>query len=164
MESPMTKKKNKSQKSGPPRIKNRKAFHEYHILEKLECGLSLTGTEVKALRNGEMNLEEAYARLEDGELWLIGATIGQYSHAAEGMQHDPTRKRKLLVHKRQLWQLEAHVRQKGKTLVPLAVYFHKGWAKCEIGIAEGKRSYDKREAIKKRDQQRDMDRAMRRYR
>jgi len=157
-------KKNQQKKGGPPRIKNRKAFHEYFILEKIECGLELQGTEVKALRNGEMNLEEAYARIEDGELWLIGATIGQYSHAAEGMQHSPNRKRKLLVHKRQMAELEAQVRQKGKTLVPLAVYFHKGWAKCEVGVAEGKRSYDKRETIKKRDQQRDIDRAMRRYR
>ncbi len=134
------------------RIRNRKAFHDYHVTEKLECGIELQGTEVKALRAGDMKLDEAYVRIDGGELFLVGATVGQYNHAAEGMQHDPTRKRKLLARRRQIETLESHVRQKGKTLVPLAIYFHKGWAKCEIGVAEGKRQYDKRQDLKKRDQ------------
>ncbi len=147
-----------------PRITNRKARHNFHIREVVECGLELCGTEVKSLRAGQATIDEAYARIRDGEAFLVGATIAQYPQAAEGMQHEPTRDRKLLLHRRQLSQLEAHVRQKGKTLVPLAVYFKRGWAKCELGIAEGKRQYDKREAIRKREQQRDMQRELRRRR
>jgi SsrA-binding protein len=144
-----------------PRIRNRKARHEYNILEKLECGIALAGTEVKSLREGSAKIDEAYVRLKRGELWLVGATISPYSHAAEAMSPDPTRDRKLLAKRRQIQQLESHVRQKGKTLVPLAVYFKNGWAKCTIGVAEGKRSYDKRRAIKERDQKRDIERALR---
>jgi SsrA-binding protein len=151
-------------KKKAPRISNRKASHEYHLLEKLECGIELTGTEVKSLRTGQAKVDEAYARIRDGELWLIGATISPYQQAAEGMQHDPNRDRKLLVRKRQIAQLEAQVRQKGKTLIPLALYFKRGWAKCEIAVAEGKRTYDKRETIRKREQQRDIAREMRRRR
>jgi len=159
----MAKKKKSSEPKGV-RIANRKAFHEYHILEKVEAGLSLSGTEVKSLRAGQMKIDEAYARVEQGEVYLVGATISAYAQAADGMQHEPNRDRKLLLHRRQIRQLEAHVRQKGKTLVPLAVYFKNGWAKCELGVAEGKRQYDKRESIKKRDQQREMSREMRRRR
>ena len=141
---------------------NRKARHDYQILEVLECGIELTGTEVKSLRAGNAQIEEAYARVQDTELFLVGATIGHYPQAAPGMQHEPTRDRKLLIHTRQLRQLEAHVRQKGKTLVPLAVYFKRGWAKCEIGVAVGKRFFDKRQDIKERDQRREIDRELRR--
>jgi len=152
-------------KSTGPRISNRKAFHDYHIEEKVECGLMLTGTEVKSLRAGQGKIDEAYARIDDGELYLIGANIALYPQAAEAMQHAPTRKRKLLLHRRQIRELEIHVRQKGKTLIPLAVFFSKaGWAKCEIAVAVGKRAYDKRDAIRKRDQNRDMAREMGRRR
>lgn len=158
------KKKKEPDKPKGVRISNRKAFHDYHIIEKLECGLSLVGTEVKSLRAGQAKIDEAYARLEHGELFLIGANIALYPQAGESMQHVTTRKRKLLVRRKQLHALTVRVQQKGLTLVPLAVYFHRGWAKCEIGIAQGKQRYDKRDALRKKDQQRDMERATRRRR
>ncbi len=159
----MAKKKTQS-KPKQPRIANRKARFNYHIVEVVECGIELFGTEVKSLRAGQATIDEAYARVRNGEVFLVGATISPYPQAAEGMQHDPTRDRKLLLHARQIAQLEFHVKQKGKTIVPLAVYFKRGWAKCELGVAEGKRNYDKREAIRKRDQQRDIAREMNRQR
>ena len=146
------------------RIVNRKARHEFHILEIVECGLELLGTEVKSLRAGQAKIDDAYARVRNGEVFLVGANIAAYAQAAAGMQHDPARDRKLLLRRRQIGQLESHARQKGKTLIPLAVYFKRGWAKCEIGIAEGKRQYDKREAIKKRQQERDIARQLGRRR
>ncbi len=146
------------------RIGNRKAFHDYHIDEKVECGIELMGTEVKSLRAGQAKIDEAYARIDEGQVFLIGANIAPYPQAAEGMQHNPTRKRKLLLHRRQIHQLQVQMQQKGKTLIPLAIYFHRGWAKVELGLAEGKKTYDKRETLRKRDHQRDMDRAMRRRR
>jgi SsrA-binding protein len=155
----------KKEQSGErqPRIGNRKARHDYHIVEVVECGLVLAGTEVKSLRAGQAKIDDAYARVRGGEAFLIGAHISPYPQAAEGMQHDPTRDRKLLLHKRQIAQLESHVRQKkGRTIVPLAIYFNRGRAKCELGLAEGKRSFDKREAIREREQKREIDRAMRR--
>jgi len=150
------------QKPKGVRIANRRAFHEYHIDEKIECGIELVGTEVKSLRAGQAKIDEAYARIEGSQLFLVGANIALYPQAAEGMQHNPTRKRKLLIHRRQIAQLQQRIHQKGKTLVPLAMYFHRGWAKVEIGLAEGKKNYDKREDLRKKDHQRDMQRAMRR--
>ena len=147
-----------------PRISNRRARFEFQILEKVECGMELVGTEVKSLRAGKASLEGAYARITNGEVYLCGANIAVYSQAAEGMQHDPLRDRKLLLRRRQIAKLETHVSQKGRTLVPLSMYFSRGWAKCELGVAVGKRQYDKRQAIKKREQQRDMRREMRRGR
>jgi len=146
------------------RITNRKARHDFHILEVLECGIELEGTEVKSLRAGQAKIDESYARIDSGELMLVGANIAQYPHAKGSLQHDPARNRKLLVHRRQIARLEFHVRQKGKTLIPLAVYFKRGWAKCEIGLAVGKRQYDKRQAIKERQQKRDIAREMSRRR
>ena len=147
---------------GTKRIANRKAFHDYHISEKLECGIALIGTEVKSIRAGQAKIDEGYARLQDGELWLIGVNIAQYPGAAGVLQHEPLRNRKLLVHRRQIELIKSHVRQKGKTLVPLAIYFKAGWAKCEIGIAEGKREFDKRDAMRTRDQKREITREMHR--
>lgn len=147
-----------------PRIANRKARYDYHILEVVECGMELLGTEVKSLRSGRAKIDDAFARVRGGEMFLVGATIDPYPQAAEGMQHEPTRDRKLLLRRRQIAQIESHVRQKGKTVIPLAIYFKRGWAKCELGVVEGKRSYDKREAIRKRDQQRDIAREMSRRR
>ena len=155
----MAKKKKQSQGEGPY-IRNKKAKHDYHITEVVECGIELLGTEVKSLRNGQAQIEEAYARIRGGQVYLVGSTISPYSHATGGLQHDPTRDRKLLVHHRQIAKLEAHVRQKGKTIVPLAVYFKRGWAKCELGIAEGKQQHDKRDDLRKRDHERDMAREM----
>ena len=147
-----------------PRIANRKARYDYHILEVVECGMELLGTEVKSLRSGRARIDDAFARVRGGEMFLVGATIDPYPQAAEGMQHEPTRDRKLLLRRRQIAQIESHVKQKGKTVIPLAIYFKRGWAKCELGVVEGKRSYDKREAIRKRDQQRDLAREMSRRR
>jgi len=144
------------------RIQNRRAFRDYAIQEKIECGIELFGTEVKSLRMGAMKIDEAYARLEKGQLFLVGANIAVYPQATEAMNHVPTRKRRLLVHRRQIHQLEAKVHQKGLTLVPLAIYFHRGWAKIEIGLGLGKRQYDKRDVLKQRQQKRDIDRQMRR--
>ena len=157
----MAKKKKESKPKGV-RITNRKARHDYHISEIVECGISLLGTEVKSLRAGQARIAEAYARIRKGELYLVGANIALYPQAAPGMQHNPTRDRKLLLRKSQIAKLIDHVKQKGRTLVPLVVYFSKGWAKCELGIAEGKRQYDKRHALRKKDHRRDMQREMRR--
>lgn len=126
--------------------------------------MELTGTEVKSLRAGQAKIDEAYARITPaGEVFLVGSNIAMYPQAAEGMQHDPTRKRKLLLHRRQIEKLEAHVKQKGKTIIPLAIYFKQGWAKCELGIAEGKRDYDKRETLRAKQQQMDIKRELKRY-
>ena len=145
-----------------PRIQNRKARYDYHLLEKVECGINLLGTEVKSLRAGNASLEGAFARIAGGEVFLCGANIAIYPQATGSLQHDPLRDRKLLLHRRQVAQLEAHVHQKGHTLVPLALYFSNGWAKCEIAAAVGKRAYDKRKAIQDRQQKRDVQRELRR--
>lgn len=157
----MARKKQQSKPRGV-RISNRKAFHDFDIIEKIECGMALRGTEVKSLRAGSVRIDEAYARLEGSEVYLVGANIALYPQAAADMQHDPTRKRKLLLHRRQIEQIASHLNQKGRTLVPLAVYFKNGWAKCELGIAEGKRQFDKRDALKRKQQKRDIEREMRR--
>jgi SsrA-binding protein len=150
--------------AGGPRILNRKARHDFAILEVVECGMELLGTEVKSLRAGQAKIDDAYARVRGGQVVLVGANIAMYPNAAGELQHEPLRDRRLLLHRRQIQALEAHVRQKGKTLVPLAVYFKKGWAKCELGVAVGKRMFDKRQAIKAREQQRDIQREMTRRR
>lgn len=145
-----------------PRIRNRRGSFDYHVLEKIECGIELLGTEVKSLRAGNASLEGAYARTQGGEVFLCGANIAIWPQAAGVLQHDPLRQRKLLLHHRQIHQLAKHTDQKGHTLVPLALYFRNGWAKCELAAAVGKRAYDKRQAIQKRQQQRDVQRALRR--
>ena len=160
----MAKKKDQLPARKGVRISNRKARRDYQISEVVECGIALTGTEVKSIRSGQMILEESFARVRGGEVFLVGATIAPYPQAAPGMQHEPTRDRKLLLHSRQIDKIEIHTRQKGKTVIPLAVYFKRGWAKCELGIAVGKKHYDKRDSIKKRDQQRDIAREMGRRR
>ena len=143
-----------------PRAANRRARHEYHILQTLECGIELTGTEVKSVRAGLAKIDEAYARLAGGQLYLVGANIAHYSMAAPAMQHEPSRDRRLLVHRRQLQELLDELRQKGRTLIPLAMYFKGPWAKVELGLAIGKKQFDKRQDLKKRQAQRDIDRAM----
>ena len=142
-----------------PICQNRRAFHDYIISERLECGIALTGTEVKSLREGASSLEEAYAKLEDGEVWLIGSEIPEYS-MAHRMNHKPKRPRKLLLHRREIEKFAGKASQRGYTLVPLRMYFKQGRAKVELGIARGKHLYDKREALKKADHDRDMRRAL----
>jgi len=140
---------------------NRKARFDYHILETLEAGLSLRGTEVKSLRAGHANLRDAHALVRDGQVWLLGVNISPYSHGNR-MNHDPLRTRRLLLHRRQIDHLEGQVRQQGMTLVPLRLYFNeRGWAKVELGLAKGKRMYDKRHAMAERDAKRQIERAIR---
>jgi SsrA-binding protein len=138
---------------------NRKARHQYHLLERLEAGLALTGTEVKSLREGRATLQRSYADVKDGELWLVGANIATYDRGSIG-QHDPERPRKLLVHRRQLDSLTAQVQERGLTLVPLRLYFKNGRAKVELALARGKDVRDKRRDLAKRDADRDMERAL----
>ncbi len=145
--------------SDPAISTNRKARFRYEILEKLECGVVLQGSEVKSLREGHASIEEAFCRIERGELWLIGAHIGPYSHART-QTHEPTQKRKLLVHKSELRRLLPKVEQKGLTLVALRLYFNdRGIAKITIGLGRGKTLGDKRQTLKERDHKREMDRA-----
>lgn len=144
--------------------RNRKALHRFVILEKLECGIALTGTEVKSLRDRNASIGEAYARLDGGELWLIGFHIASYKFG-HTQGHEPLRRRKLLVHAREIRKLQTKVDQKGFTLVPLAVYFNqRGVAKVSLGLARGKRQSDKRFDLQARDHQREISQAMRRKR
>ena len=141
--------------------RNRRARHDFELMEKVEAGLVLTGTEVKSLRNGKANLEDAYAEVDRGEVWLLGCDIPEYVQANR-MNHVPKRPRKLLLHRREIGKLETRTNEKGITLVPLSLYFKKGIAKVELCLARGRKTFDKREAIKKQDAKRDIDRAMRR--
>jgi SsrA-binding protein len=142
---------------------NRKARHDYHILDRLEAGIALTGTEVKSLRDGGGNLRESYAVLRDGEVYLVGANIAPYRQGNIA-NHDPMRDRKLLLHRREIDQLGAKVAQRGMTLVPLALYFSDGRVKLELGVAKGKEGVDKRQAIAARDARRQMERALKEQR
>lgn len=139
--------------------RNRRATHEYHIVESLECGLVLTGTEVKSLREHAANLDDAYARIDDGEVWLLGCDIPEYS-MANRLNHKPKRPRKLLLHRREIAKFAEKATERGLTLVPLRMYFKEGRAKVELAIAQGKKLHDKRQAMKKADAQRDIKRAM----
>jgi SsrA-binding protein len=139
---------------------NRKALHDYHILETVEAGLVLAGTEIKSIRAGRVSLREAFARPDDGELFLQGAHIAQYP-AAGRFNHEPTRKRKLLLHKSEMRELTAALEEKGLTLIPLRLYLKNGRAKLELALARGRRSHDKREAIARREAERQMQRAIR---
>jgi len=152
--------KNKT-KDGPAEVHNRRARHEYEIGETLECGMVLAGSEVKAVRDGNISIAEGYVTV-DGDpprLTLRNVTIGEYPPAG-AMQHEIGRTRRLLAHKREIRRLARQVEQKGVTLVPLKVYFKDGWAKVLVGVGTGKKQYDKRESIKERDIQRDIQRAM----
>jgi SsrA-binding protein len=141
--------------------RNRRARHDYELLEKVEAGLVLTGTEVKSLRNGKANLEDAYGEVTSGEVWLLGCDIPEYVQANR-MNHVPKRPRKLLLHRREIAKLENKTGEKGMTLIPTSIYFKKGIAKVELCVAKGRKTFDKREAIKKQDAKRDIDRALRR--
>ncbi len=138
---------------------NRKARHEYEILERLEAGLVLTGSEIKSIRDGKVNLQEAYAAIDGGEAWLVGCHIAPYPMAGYA-DHVPDRRRKLLLHRRQIDQLHFETRAKGITLVPLRLYLKDGRAKVEIALARGKKLHDKRRTIRDRETQRQIDREM----
>jgi SsrA-binding protein len=138
---------------------NRKAYHDYHIQETLEVGIVLKGSEIKSIRDGRVNLRDAYARPENGELWLYNSHIASYD-AASYNTHEPTRPRKLLLHRKEIDYLGGKVMQRRLTLVPLKLYIKHGVAKIELGVAKGKKIYDKREAIARREAEREMDRAL----
>ena len=140
---------------------NRKAQHDYNILESIEAGIVLTGTEIKSVRAGKVSLREAYARTDKGELWLLGAHIAH--HPGSGpYNHEPTRPRKLLLHRKEIATIIGKSEQKGLTIIPLKLYLKKGLAKVELGIAKGKKLYDKRESIRRKETTREMDRTMKR--
>jgi SsrA-binding protein len=139
---------------------NRRAYHDYFIDDKMEAGIMLTGTEVKSVRNGRTNLRDGFVRIDGNEAWLENVHISPYAQA-NVMNHEPMRPRKLLLHRREIASLIGKVRQKGYTLIPLRVYFARNRAKVEVGLARGKKQYDKREAIAERDAKRDIARAMR---
>jgi SsrA-binding protein len=142
---------------------NRKAYHNYLIQETIESGIVLKGSEIKSIREGKVNLSDAYAKPENGELWLYNSHIASY-HAASYNTHEPTRPRKLLLHRKEINILAGKIVQKGLTLVPLKLYIKHGVAKLELGVAKGKKVYDKKEAIARRDADREMERAMKRRR
>lgn len=139
---------------------NRRAFFDYFIEETVEAGLVLTGSEIKSIRDGKVTISEAYVRVDGGELWLIGAHITPYVHGAYA-NHDPDRPRKLLVHKAQIAELRAAAERRGMTLVPLRLALRGGLAKVDIGVARGKKLYDKRQATAEREARRDVERAVR---
>jgi SsrA-binding protein len=136
---------------------NRRAHHDYAIEQTLEAGIVLTGTEIKSIRAGRVNLAEAYPRIERGEAWLIGAHIAPYEQGNRN-NHEPTRTRKLLLHRDEIAELIGRTQAKGQTLVPLRLYLHKGMAKLELGVARGKKTYDKRRTIAERDMRRELER------
>jgi SsrA-binding protein len=138
---------------------NKKARHDYFIEDTYEAGLALVGTEVKSLREGRANLKDSYARVRDGEVFLVGAHISPYSYGTH-KNHEPERERKLLLKKREIKRLYGKANERGYTLVPLSLYFKNGKAKLELGLGKGKAKYDKREAIKRKDEKRDLERAM----
>jgi SsrA-binding protein len=141
---------------------NRKARHDYDVLETFECGIALQGSEVKSIRDGKVQLRDAFARVDDGEVWLHGAHVAPYAFATGSGAHDPDRRRKLLLHRREIDELTAKTQQQPLTLVPLSVYFVDGRAKVELALAKGRRRYDKRAAIAERDASREAERALRR--
>lgn len=138
---------------------NRRAFHDYFIDETIEAGIALTGSEIKSIRDGKITISEAYVRVNNGELWLVGANVTPYVHGAYA-NHDPTRPRKLLVHKRQIEQLQAAIERQGMTIVPLRVRIRRSMAKVDIGIARGKKLYDKRQSEAERDAKRSIEQAI----
>lgn len=141
---------------------NRKARREYELLERIEAGLVLLGSETKSLRDGKGNIREAYVRFEEGEAWLVDAHIAQYPQAGPHDNHEPTRPRKLLLKADELARLARRVQEKGLTVVPLVLYFKGPWVKVELGLGRGRKLHDKRHALKERESRRDLERALRR--
>jgi SsrA-binding protein len=164
-----TAKSGKKKKEAPDRehdnerliAQNRSARHEYEVIDTLECGIVLVGSEVKSLRSGKISLDEAYGRMKQGEVWLVGCDIAEYTQAHQ-FNHEPRRPRKLLMHRREVKKFASLAYEKGLTLVPLKMYFKEGRAKVLMGICKGRKLYDKRENLKQKSMKRDIDRAMRR--
>jgi SsrA-binding protein len=142
---------------------NRKAYHDYEVIETLEAGLVLTGTEIKSIRAGKVNLTDGFVLIRDGEAWLLNVHIAPYSHGARD-NHEPKRERKLLLHRFEINRLATKVAERGWTMVPLRLYLRNNRAKVEIGLVRGKRLYDKRATIARRDAERDLERALKEYR
>ena len=158
----MAPKRSPSKAAGPrPVAQNRRARHDYDVLETYECGMVLAGSEVKSLRDAKVQLRDSFARVIDGEVWVHGMHIAPYSHAAGFGAVDPDRPRKLLLHRREIEEVGARVGQEGLTLIPLSIYFSDGRAKLELALARGRRTYDKRHAIAARDAARESERAAR---
>jgi SsrA-binding protein len=155
----MTKKKDEAEEVIQVICRNKRATYEYSVFDTLECGIVLTGTEVKSLRESSISLEDAYARIGDGELWLMGSDIPEYA-MANRFNHKPKRPRKLLLHRREIAKFAGKASQQGYTLIPLRMYFKKGRAKVEIAVARGKKQYDKRESQKTAEAKREIRRAM----
>lgn len=145
-----------------PLAQNKKARHDYNILETVEAGIVLTGTEIKSVREGRVTLKDGFAQIKNDEAWLENVHISEYT-AGNRFNHDPLRRRKLLLHKKQIVQLRQKTSAKGVTLVPLKVYLKNGFAKVLIGVATGKHEYDKRETIKRRDQEREIQRTLKNF-
>lgn len=143
--------------------RNKKAYHDYHIIDTIEAGMVLTGTEIKSIRLGRVNLRDAYVLIRDGEAWLINAHIAPYPFGNRE-NHEPRRERKLLLHRREIARFLAKVNERGYTIVPLRLYLRHNKAKIEIALVKGKRLYDKREAIARRDADRDLQRTLKHYR
>lgn len=139
---------------------NRKAFHDFFIEEEIEAGLQLLGSEIKSIRAGRVNLRDAYARVENGELWLVGGHISPYEQSGPHFNHEPDRPRKLLVHRREIEELQKKQEAAGYTLVPVRLKLKNGKAKIDIGIAKGKKKYDKRQTMAERDAKRQIERAL----
>ena len=142
-----------------PQMVNRRAFHDYEIVEKFEAGIALQGTEVKSIRAGKISFKDSYARVIDGELWMVNLHINEYDHGTV-WNHDPARNRKLLLHRREIKRLTGKTEEQGMTLVPLCLYFRNGKVKVELGLGRGRKSYDKRAEIAKRDVNRDIEREL----
>lgn len=141
---------------------NRKAYHDYEIVETFEAGMALTGTEIKSIREGRVNLRDGFAMIHNGEVWLLNVHISPYSHGNRE-NHEPLRERKLLLNRREIVRLQTKVQEKGWTLAPLKIYLRQNRAKLELGLVRGKRQYDKRESIAQRDSDRDLRRALKEY-
>jgi SsrA-binding protein len=142
-------------------VENRKARHDYFIEESIEAGVALVGSEIKSVRAGRVNLRDSYVRIENEEAWLLNTHISPWPQAGEYFNHEPTRKRKLLLHREEIDRLRGKVEQKGLTLVPLKMYFQRGRVKVEVAVAKGKKLYDKRDTMAEQDAQREIARAMR---
>lgn len=142
---------------------NRRARHDFELLEVFEAGIALVGTEVKSMRQGKANLQDSFAKIENGELWLLNCHISPYD-CGNRFNHDPVRKRKLLMHRKQIMKLKSLVQEKGLTLIPLKLYFKGNWAKVDLAVARGKQLYDKRQAIAKKENKRQLERIVKRMR
>jgi SsrA-binding protein len=160
-------KKKETAEKEKPAIKviaeNRRARHNYELLEFFEAGIELAGTEVKSMRQGKANLQDSFARIDNGELWLFNCHVSPYDHGNR-FNHDPIRKRRLLMHRREISKIKARMQEKGLTLVPLKLFFKRNWVKVDLALARGKHLYDKRESIAKRETKRQLDRLVKNVR